>query len=365
LCLNCNNPILKISKQWKNQLFCSTRCRKESFRRKKSTAASIKKREANLLLNDEMAYLIRQCRYAGTVQILSGQDFNSFVATMKLIRERPVGHVHLCHIAPVKNRDFIGLLHYRNLFYGGDYQNKLFGNSYLGDGLYILKSMLEKRWCISADESNQDVMTKIRAFLGGIFERYIRECSVRKSKKLQIINKILRYSNFFHVDELMGMSRTQLSGALSKIIRQPVFTPNKHTESKFITYLDGLTRFIEDNHKRAKIFKKLRSIIAIAYLALERVEASDTFNKDFYVKYHHLIKVKHREAMLKHPNLWSHFKDLLYETAFKTLSGRKLNTKRFRKEVMSYLNFPDVAWRVRLAPWQYRMRYDEALVGCT
>lgn len=361
LCLKCEKIIPKISKQWNNQKFCCTRCRKNHFRKQKASVSTVQRREANLLINEEMAYIIRQCRYAGTVQILSGHDLESFCKTMNLIKERPVGYVHLCHIAPVKNKYIIGLLHHENLFYGGDYQNRKLRNIYLGDGFFIYKSTLEDKWRIDDNESNKEVLIRIRCFLGAIFDNYLKTCSVTKSKKYQIAKKIIQLDTTSSLEVLMVLSHTELRQMLAKIVQHPVFTPNKRYESKFLTYLNSLTRFIENDHPRSRTFKKLRGLMIIAYMALERVEASETYNKNFYKVYQHLIDDNYKEAMLENHNLWSIFKDLIYETVFMTLLGKPLSIKRFRKQVMSFLSFPAVALRVRLAPWQYKMRYQETL----
>jgi hypothetical protein len=101
--------------------------------------------------------------------------------------------------------------------------------------------------------------------------------------------------------------------------------------------------------------------MVMAYMALNRVEASSTHNKYFYVKYEWLVKPKYGQAMLKYPSSWSEFKDLVYKTAFETLQGKKLDIRRFRREVMSYLHFPPKAWRVKLSPWQYKMMYQSSI----
>jgi hypothetical protein len=51
--------------------------------------------------------------------------------------------------------------------------------------------------------------------------------------------------------------------------------------------------------------------------------------------------------MLKDPGNWPVFKDLIYDTVFKVLQGGDLNVKKFRKEIMSYLTFPEVAFQER------------------
>lgn len=363
LCPVCNASISNNSNQARNQIYCTAKCRKKQYRRSNPRiyTARMKQREDNLLLNDEMRYVVSQCKYAGTVQILSGHTRKSFVKTMELIRVRPVGHVHLCHIAPVKGIEFIGLLHHKNLYYGGDYQNKRFRNKYAGGGLYIACSDLDDTWAVKHNTENKKVLQLIKAFLGPVLADYIRMSSVRKSKRFQIATKIVECNCNVSIDELLDLSFNELRVIYRAATHRELYKPSKRYESKFLSYMDGLTRFIRYGDERSDMLKKLRRVMVIAYMALERVEASETFNRDFYVKYEPLIQIKYGQAMLKNAEDWSVFKDFIYDTVFEVLQGGEIDIRKFRREVMSYINFPPKAWRVRSSPWQYKMMYIQAL----
>lgn len=364
ICPACNKKVFNESKQARNQVYCTPTCRKRQHRIKKraqNLSVRIQHREDNLLLNDEMRYVVAQCKYAGTVQILSDHTLESLARTMELIRNRPAGHVHLCHVAPVKGNQFIGLLHYRNLYYGGDYQNNIFRNSHAGGGLYIALEDLAPVWTVGADIPNKEVLRLIKKFLGDVLTDYIKSCSVRKSKRVQIARKIMESDNQLTMDELLDLSFNELSDLYKTATRKPLYKPAKHDESKFLAYMDSLTRFIELDIERRAMLKKLRELMVMAYMALERIEASDTFNREFYVKYEPLVKIKYGQVMLKNENNWSPFKDLVYEAAFMGLQGCDINIRKLRKKIMSYLHFPEKAWRVTASPWQYRMMYTRSL----
>lgn len=366
VCEECQETISNTSKQTSNQIYCTARCRKRNHRRRtRSTAISVrfKQREGNLLLNDEMRYVIAQCRYAGTVQILSGHDRKSYPKTMTLIRERPSGHVQLCHIAPVKGYNFIGLLHHKNLFYGGDHQNNKFRNKYGGGGVYILHSELKDKWTVCHDNSGKEILALIKKFLGRILDNYIKTCPIRKSKRYQLAKKISDVHGNITIEELLNFKHNELCELWTKMTRQRIYKSSKGNESKFLAYIDSLTRFIKDKHENTETLKRLRRIMIISYMALERVEASETYNRDFYIKYERLIQEKYSQAMLKNPNEWSVFKDLVYKAAFETLQGIVIKISIFRKEVMSHLHFPPKAWRVMASPWQYKMIYQQTING--
>ena len=339
-CLNCNCSIPKKSKQWANQIYCTGQCKKNHHRKMKSLAIRVEKKRANLRQNDEMLYLVGQCRRGGSVQILKGHDLDSFIEVMDLVKNRPLGDVQLCHISPVKGDGTTGLFHCENLFYGGTYQNRKFGRKYLSGGLSISNKKLVSKWDVTSAMSNNDVLIKIESYLGGVISKYIEVCPVRKSKKVQVVHKILEVDKSKEFDDLMSNSYMALSQQWAEISRAWVPSVVFTAESKFLAYMDGLTRFISYGGDRVAILRKLRRTMVVGYMALERVEQSMTYNKWFYVKYEPLIIRKYGQAMLADSENWPKFKDLLYAAAFEILQGGDLNIKKFRKVVMSYLIFP-------------------------
>ncbi|WP_339453110.1 hypothetical protein [Pseudomonas sp. JAI120] len=345
-CAECEAIIPRISKQWLNKIYCSTKCRKNSNRKKKSAETRIQQRRSNLVQNDEMLYLVRQCKKAKTVQILRSHDLKSFIETMRLIRERPPGKVDLCHVAPVKGRFSTGLIHCRNLFYAGSHQNRKFGQKYIAGGLSIPNRSLQEKWKVTDEMSNNDILKKIELYLKDIIQDYIKSCPVRKSKKVQLANKIAGLDESKSIDELMLTSYKGLVEQWRKVsdIRLPI--PAVTVESKYLVYMDSLTRFLSYDEDRKVLIEELRCLMVVGYMALERVKKSKTYNKYFYVKYEPLISLRYGQAMLKNPEQWSVFKDLIYDFAFLVLQGGSPDIKGFRKLIFSYLWFPKKAWVV-------------------
>ncbi|WP_256656951.1 hypothetical protein [Pseudomonas sp. BGI-2] len=305
-------------------------------------------KRANLRQNKEVIYLVRQCKKAKTVQILEGHSIESFTKTMELVRNKPSGEVHLCHIAPVKGKTSKGLFHHLNLFYGGAYQNKKFKNNYLGGGLSISNKKLKVKWKITDDMSTNDILVMIERYLGNIVSEYIKTSPVKKSKKAQIANKIAGLDKTKAFDDLMLISYNHLVKQWEEISKIKIFTPSfTNQESKYITYMDGLTRFISYGGDRVPMLKSLRKVMVIGYMALERVAQSQTYNKYFYVKYEPLINKRYGQAMLNDPENWPEFKDLIYDTTFKVLQGGSLDIQKFRKLIMSHLTFPEKAWATK------------------
>lgn len=343
-CLECKRVIESGSKQDKNKIYCSKICNKYFNRKKAAIKKRSAKRKSNLRLNREFIYLVGQCKRANTVQILHGHSLETFIETMDLVINKPKGDVELCHVFPVKGREFIGLFHCKNLFYGGAHQNRKFGNKYVAGGLAISKNDLEPKWSIPKGMKSDDVLVLIEKYLGDILLKYLEIRSVRKSRKLSTVNKILGIDSSLDFDMLMGRSLKNLTEQWGNITRTRPYIFNPGKESKFLAYMDSISRLIKYNEKNRKMLKSIRCTMVIGYMALERAKQSATYNKLFYCKYEHLIRIKYGQAMLKDPESWSVFKDLMYDTAFDVLHGAVLDTKKFRRLVKSYLKFPDRAW---------------------
>lgn len=340
-CHQCNTSFEKNSSQWKNKKYCSDKCRKVAHRKKKSLLSRTEKRRANMPQNEEFIYIAKQCIRAGTVQILSYHSTASFTSLMELIKNRPNGNVHLCHVSPVKGKHTIGRLHTENLFYAGAYQNSKFGNKSFNQGLSIKKSDLESQWQISKQESINEILLKIEKFLGAIISEYLEKAPVRKSKRYQMAERIVELEGRGEApDSLMHINAKNLIDRWDKLRRKTTYKIEHTKESKFLAYMDSLTRFIEYASPRADKLKKIRDTLVISYMALEREKESQTYNKLFYVKYEPLIKMKYAFSNLNNPDDWSKLKDLTYDTAFNALQGESLKPKKFRRKVMSYLNFP-------------------------
>lgn len=344
-CLQCQKVIQNESKQKDNQIYCTDKCRKVAHRKKKSKRTRIEQRRSNLIQNDEMIYIARQCKKAKTVQILEGHTLESFINLTALISMKYGRKVHFCHIAPVKGKGFTGLLHERNLYHGGAYQNQKFGNKYYSGGLMIDNDKLLSKWAVTEKMSTNDVLVKIEKFLGDIIPKYIKVSSVRKSRKASIARKIVYREEHKMFDDLMECSYKELADHWAKINKKKPFTILDKEESKYIAYMDSLSRFIK--YGRKKTLTALRDILVIGYMALNRISGSETNNKLFYCKYEPLIIPEYSQVMLKNPSDWSKFKDIIYKTVFQVLQGKRLNVYKFREEVMSYLCFPKKAWQER------------------
>jgi hypothetical protein len=56
-----------------------------------------------------------------------------------------------------------GRFHYKNLFYGGTYQNNKFGRKYIAGGILISHKDLKKQWLVNKAAPANEVLLKIEA----------------------------------------------------------------------------------------------------------------------------------------------------------------------------------------------------------
>jgi ABC-type hemin transport system substrate-binding protein len=75
---------------------------------------------------------------------------------------------------------------------------------------------------------------------------------------------------------MMALSYPHLLKRLDKLRKRPACTNHYAEESRFLAYMDGLTRFISYGGERAKMLRKLQNAMVVAYMALERVKESRT-----------------------------------------------------------------------------------------
>lgn len=194
-----------------------------------------------------------------------------------------------------------------------------------------------KKWAVDESMDNNTILKKLEAFLGDIIKSYIKINRLQKSKKRSRVEAILKIDPDRDIDHLYCQSRKYLDNLLLALSQNRVFISCSGSESKYIIYVDELTRFISYGGKRARTLIKLRTLMVAGYVALEKIKESQTYNEAFYERYGSIIKPKYTHATLKNPGKWSRFKDFIYEAVFIALQGGQIDIKSFRKEFKLYL----------------------------
>lgn len=173
---------------------CGKACAKAIERQQKApkvTAreAKIARRKARLLENAFGGWFIEQAERAGTVQTYQGIDAAGLhqLSALYSYRKKRFGWIerghgkdsyHLCHVQGLKGRDgSTGLTTSLNLFAGLDYLNQQHSdkpvNSWAGQSLP--KSARKRKWNITPDMTQDEVLQKLADFLGDELDTFLDE----------------------------------------------------------------------------------------------------------------------------------------------------------------------------------------------
>ncbi|WP_152974823.1 hypothetical protein [Pseudomonas sp. RIT-PI-q] len=148
--------------------FCTPECQK--------AAKAIKRKSKNVNDASRSAffyYLAKECKRAGTLLILHGHTPESLTELHAVYKQAfrvnqygDVDHFQLSHIAAVKGKNTLGLLHAENLVISPTELNKAHGVKHYGSGKYISRTSINPRHAVDKDEPEGAVLDRLIAYLG-------------------------------------------------------------------------------------------------------------------------------------------------------------------------------------------------------
>ena len=157
ICCQCSTEYPAQRFTEKSQRYCTSVCRKKAHRARQSSK-KVESRFAKLAKNAFWRWVIRECREAGTVQVLSGHTSATLLVLHLLSdamykcygwsSDQKTNLFNICHIQPRKGGNgYLGLLHPANLFIGCSYMNRTQSNKPVpaDAGLRIPASALKDR----------------------------------------------------------------------------------------------------------------------------------------------------------------------------------------------------------------------------
>lgn len=166
----CKNPACKKPFTTSNlkREYCTTVCQQ---------ALNAAKRKSKLV-NDgsRSAYFywaVKECKRAGTLDILYGHTPES-LAELNLVYKQAfrvnqygdVDHFQMSHIAAVKGKSTLGLLHAENLVISPTELNKAHGVKHYGCGKYVSRTNIDPRHSVDKNEPEGAVLDRVIAYLG-------------------------------------------------------------------------------------------------------------------------------------------------------------------------------------------------------
>ncbi|SDT41608.1 hypothetical protein [Pseudomonas prosekii] len=342
-CDYCGKVINRGSPQYYRKKYCCESHKQMHNRRKKNIGTRQTKRLSNLPVNKEWLYIARECKRAGTVQIMSMHTVDSLRELIQLICSHPKGNMEINHVYPVNGYDRIGLLHPLNLFYGGSAQNRKFGKkSFEGAGYSISRTELNDKWSISKETSDKNTLKLLMKFLGGVLLEYVKTYPVNQYGKIKIIDSIIKLDKTgkYTRENLISMPSFGLSSIkaeLHGVKLNGFYLPPRKNRSKVLIYLEELSRISRDaSGSWAENCEYMKSVFLAGAAALlnagyqpELSEIYKTYGRD---------AIRHENRFMRKAGKakYSSFKDFLYLQTADCLVGKKIDKKMLSSVVDKY-----------------------------
>lgn len=143
-----------------------------------------------------MFYLARECKRAGTLQVLTGHTVESLVELYEVwkyaFRANQYGLVRsfeLSHIASVESSTTLGLLCAENLCVAPKSLNKAHGTQYFGHGKKISRTSIVAKHLVFSDEPEGTVLDRVIVYLGDqVIDDLVRVAKLQPYEKLKHID---------------------------------------------------------------------------------------------------------------------------------------------------------------------------------
>jgi hypothetical protein len=295
--------------------------------------------------SDEWLRIARECRRAGTVEILQGVDISLLLAvyrakskTYSYNCETKKSQFHLCHISPVIGKDSVGLLHHLNLFIAGSLPNQKFSNkSYVGKGLCIPKNELKEKWRVSDKSSIGTILKKVVEYLGPALIEYAKEHPIDTSRRFGLAKWIVKNdpSNTLPLSTLESMSTAELRAMRAKVEQKQVNSITCSAKRSFVVMLEECQRLAEQlpagDHQSNIAFMVPVLQVVSAWLSHQPGQHgfSSVLTKASGVYWNPL--------MLRDGMSASKLRDYISFTAFEALQGAPQDRKAIKSKVSEYL----------------------------
>lgn len=260
-CMNCRFEFIPSRK---DKIFCSRACKEANAgkQQKIKTAENKEKRQLIKDLKFENSsfgeYIYRECTRAGTVEILQGHNldtllglydiYKSKIKYSGLIEGKCGTDFHISHIYPVKNKDFIGLLHPKNLVISGASYNTSRKNKTpdIESEWKIQISSLDKAYLVKRGTTKEQVFKLLRNLLGlDLYRFFIDAAKPQNSMKVRLIRKLIKhgYDSKFLVD----LEIAELQELVFEITNKPLPTPTLNSASLALVLKSELERTNKTN----------------------------------------------------------------------------------------------------------------------
>lgn len=271
----CKNPECK--KQFKvaltsRKLYCKPTC---------STKVQIMRRPRVNRLDKArgtpfMFYLARECKRAGTLEILRGHTAESLVELYGVwkysFRANQYGEVRdfeISHIAPVESGSSIGLLCAENLCVSPKSMNKAHGTTHFGYGKKISRASIASSHSVKSAEAEKAVLDRVIAYLGEqVVDDLVRIAKLQPSQRLKHMSWLNDHLDPFnpehrkHIDALDGMSTKALSDLKHELqhLLPSSFAVKRYVFQSFDVLRHELERLVQYRPELSALVEQIKSV---------------------------------------------------------------------------------------------------------
>lgn len=335
-CTHCNKEFTTSQYAAK---YCSTKC-KTAARSTKKASNRIEK----LPVSDAWLWISRECRRAGTVQILQDVDLEKLFAIYNhkykcygWDSENKQSKFHICHISPVKGKNTTGLLHHQNLFIGGSLPNQVQGtNSYAGAGLCISNHKLQSRWCVEDHHSDKQILAKVKKYLGQKLYEYAAKHPIKKAARFVVAERIHKLpNNSTPLAELQRMGTQALMKLEADLLDKEAFAIKLTAKRSLVVYCEELERLASYGGDKQEGFL----FVAAAVRTVAQVLAQNPYEYGLCsitaTRYRWYYEFK--PLSVKPDKDVSKLRDFAAFTAFSTLQGAEVDRALITNTLRSYL----------------------------
>lgn len=330
--------------------FCSDKCRDKdrSKRQSDKKLKAAKKRVEKLPVSEEWLWIARECRRAGTIEILKDVHLEKLFALYKYRfkcygwnPETKTSAFHLCHISPVSAPDSVGLLNHLNLFVGGSLPNQVHGtNHFSGAGLSVSRYRLQQKWLVDEGMSDKQILGKVERYLGNKLIAYAKENPIRTAPRLGLAKWVSQNDpeKRFTLQELEKKSTHELRKIRAQIEEREVYQMDLTKKRSFIVYLEESKRLSaelpEGSHKSNLIF--MLDVLNVACVVMW-LYGEDGFNSVLNPSW----GVSYNPFGLAEGKDLSTFRNFVAFQAFNALQGASIDRSLIKNTLRSYLKVSD------------------------
>ena len=221
-----------------------------------------------------MFWMAKECRRAGTLQILEGHTVESLgqlygVYKFNSRANTRGGHTekfHLCHLSPVAGEKTIGKLTAANLVVAQASANQSWGNKDMNVGECISKDALEYKYAVESDAPLAALSARIITYIGrAVFAEFVKISKVKSAEFVELQHWFEENEIFVKdihkqsTKKLKELKAAYLKDNVTSIIKKPYRSPLGGMTAVEV-YAHELARFNADP-AAVKLVKRLAGLV--------------------------------------------------------------------------------------------------------